>query len=350
MQGQKQAQKNSDPFRQNDAENDPISENPEPFEPNKPSREYTLSEAQKADLGRAFAIIAELAPTLGEAELRVLIEITRQFGATEHKSGRISSRKLAEATKLARPNTQKALDSLNEKKIIATRDGTATSAADHALTYLRITQMGGSFTMPPLASKQSQGGSFTMPPLASKQSQGGIVTMPPPIEEHARAGASIDSIEPDSIIDRCLRAREKHFKPAELERAKQLIWGYQLKFGPDHNSHPPDGDILAQFLAVAEWHRLEAMVYNELMPDREKPGYKYSWYVTVALQKIHGIKPAILKARRAELRIVRPPPPAAIAGEQQPLELRADEPETDPQFGRELMGEVIARRAAKGRA
>jgi hypothetical protein len=174
--------------------------------------------------------------------------------------------------------------------------------------------------------------------------------MPPPIEEHARAGASIDSIEPDSIIDRCLRAREKHFKPAELERAKQLIWGYQLKFGPDHNSHPPDGDILAQFLAVAEWHRLEAMVYNELMPDREKPGYKYSWYVTVALQKIHGIKPAILKARRAELRIVRPPPPAAIAGEQQPLELRADEPETDPQFGRELMGEVIARRAAKGRA
>jgi hypothetical protein len=99
---------------------------------------------------------------------------------------------------------------------------------------------------------------------------------------------------------------------------------------------------------------LHGVVYNELMPDREVPGEKYSWYVTVALQKIYGIKPQLVKARRAQLRLVKDmqdlQPPRAIAGEQEPLiglptnGESAAAPQADPQFARDLIADVQRKR------
>jgi hypothetical protein len=34
------------------------------------------------------------------------------------------------------------------------------------------------------------------------------------------------------------------------------------------------------------------------MAERREPGYSYAWFVSVALQRIHGITPAELRARR----------------------------------------------------
>jgi hypothetical protein len=42
-----------------------------------------------------------------------------------------------------------------------------------------------------------------------------------------------------------------------------------------------------------------------LVRERIKPGDSPAWLVAVLLQKIHGIDPGIVRARRAELRLVR---------------------------------------------
>jgi hypothetical protein len=64
---------------------------------------------------------------------------------------------------------------------------------------------------------------------------------------------------------------------------------------------PPDDAITAQFLAVAEWPRLEAML-SDLAAERKEAGYSYGWYVTVALQRIHGLSPARLREIRARIK------------------------------------------------
>jgi hypothetical protein len=52
------------------------------------------------------------------------------------------------------------------------------------------------------------------------------------------------------------------------------------------------------------------------MAERKPPGYSYAWFISVALQRIHGVQPAALKARRAQLRIVDRAPRQAAPGPQ----------------------------------
>lgn len=320
-------------------------------------QEYTLSAVENAALGKALAIIAQLAPTLKEAELRVLIALARLFAANDPPTGRISSRQLAERVRITRPNVQKAIDSLGQRGLIATREGTATTPGAYALTFLRIKPMGGSFRMPPpeeipplfhnmVASEKSQGGSFKEPPaqnpvekVALLESQGGSFRMPPPARQgEGDAGARVDSIDSISIIDRLLKAKAKNFDPSEISEAKRWVHGYQLKFGRDKEAHPPDDTIMAQIITAAgSLGRLIGLV-QELRADRKEPGGQYSWYATVALQRIHGIRPELVRQRRAELRVVREPSPPAITGEQQPL----------IETGQQILDDVMKQRRAKG--
>lgn len=77
-------------------------------------------------------------------------------------------------------------------------------------------------------------------------------------------------------------------------------------------NNAPDKIITAQLLAIAEWPELEAF-FMQLRIDRAEAGEKYSWFVTVALQRIHAIKPEKLKAQREELRLVKGLPRALAA-------------------------------------
>jgi hypothetical protein len=63
----------------------------------------------------------------------------------------------------------------------------------------------------------------------------------------------------------------------------------------------PDDAITAQFLTVAEWPRLEALLCD-LAAERKEAGYSYGWYITVALQRIHGLSPARVREMRARLK------------------------------------------------
>jgi hypothetical protein len=306
-------------------------------------------------LAHALRLIAELAPTLRERNLRVLIALTHHFGHTPDLKGQASSRQLAVIAGLSRSNVQTAIDELADQRLITATAGTATAAATYTLEFMRTAVMSGTIPGPPPGLFQGQGGLMPGPQADLFQGQGGLTPGPPSIEERASGRASIDPISSTTDpIDRMLHAKPKHFDPAELATARRLLHGYQLKFGKDPHAHAPDDEILAQFLAVAQWPELHRVIYNELMPDRETPGEKYSWYVTVALQKIYGIKPQLVKARRAQLRLVKDlqdlNPPRAIAGEQQPLiEHAAAAPEADPQFARDLIADVQRKRRGASR-
>ena len=102
-------------------------------------------------MGSEVEALADAAPTLKEAELRVLLELTRR--QLHHPGGvRISSRDLATHCKLSRGKLQAALDSLAARSLITTRQGTPTSPAVHRVNILdtvRIERIGGSRKVPP---------------------------------------------------------------------------------------------------------------------------------------------------------------------------------------------------------
>jgi DNA-binding MarR family transcriptional regulator len=83
----------------------------------------------------ALRRLADLAPTLKEAELRTLLELTRQ-AIDGHTAA--PSRTLAKATKLSRRNVVAAIDSLSseERKLITSDGGSATRAASFSLHFL----------------------------------------------------------------------------------------------------------------------------------------------------------------------------------------------------------------------
>ena len=92
-------------------------------------------------------------------------------------------------------------------------------------------------------------------------------------------------------------------------RSCRCSWRYRkpaanhAKYAREENRLPglPDDAITAQFLAVAEWPRLDALLYD-LAAERKEAGYSYGWYVTVALQRIHGLSPARVREMRARLK------------------------------------------------
>ena len=132
------------------------------------------------------------------------------------------------------------------------------------------------------------------------------------------------SIEPNPIIDRILNSRPSHFDKTTLTEAGRWIHGYMTKFGPTPQPAPPDPHILAQLLAVSDWGNIQGLLHH-LMAERQPAGEKYAWFVTVALQRIHGIRPDTLKARRADLREVkRPKSPKPPEPTQDNLEFAGD--------------------------
>ena len=69
------------------------------------------------------------------------------------------------------------------------------------------------------------------------------------------------------------------------------------------------------------------MLFRSLLAERRPPGYSYAWFISVALQRIHGIQPTLLKQRRARLSLVK-------AGQQRT---------PDPQFTQQLLTDVVAK-------
>jgi hypothetical protein len=254
----------------------------------------------------AFQHIAALAPTLKEAELRVLLHLTAAALASSSTSVRASSRDIADACKCSRRNVQHAVDALTQRGLIATRQGTSTSAAAYLLRFLEVLPMGGVTAAPP----PFVGGVGVAPGVASKQRQGGAITAPPPSDsEGLPAEPSALDIKTDSIvkIDRALTANPKTFQRGELNEVARKITHSAAKMGRAYE-RDPDATVCAQIYEACgrSLQQLEWLVI-EIYRTRQQPGESPVWWVTVALQRCQGVAPKDIAARRAELKAARRP-------------------------------------------
>lgn len=264
--------------------------------------------------------LAALASTLKEAELRTLLELTARAARAESNNTTASSRELAPATKLSRPNVQHAIDQLAERGLLTSDGGSATRASTYHLNFLETAVLEvrgrGITSEPPQAEKSNGSGFIAEPPAALFQSQGGIEAEPGEASQQSQGGSTIEPpilrarepIDSDAqhAIDRLLKANPKKYDAGKLMIARQWLHGYAAKFGRMPNPHPPDEQICAQFVSIAEWPRLQGMLYD-LMAERREPGDSYAWFVTVALQRIWGITPQRQKEVRAQLKLVSGP-------------------------------------------
>jgi hypothetical protein len=277
--------------------------------------------------------IASIAKGLTKAELHVLVELASRIDAEDRLTAMVSSRDLAEQTGLARASVQTAIDSLNRKGFLYSDSGAATRPAAHRLIFLELVEnsVSGPTAEPPVAQNLGQGGLIVRPvvaqisgqrgpevrPLVAQSlSQGGPNSEPLPNEKSTaydqpykeRARTRADSIEKDfdKVIDRLQRAQKDDFDEELFELARNRIASHHAKFAREANrlSALPDDKITAQFLAIAEWPKLEALLFD-LASERKEAGYSYGWYITVALQRIYGIPPSLLQEMRGQLHHAR---------------------------------------------
>ncbi len=78
--------------------------------------------------------------------------------------------------------------------------------------------------------------------------------------------------------------------------------------GPQRMVHPPDDRSVAQFLAIGdgagEWPALDALLDELFREGKRLTTTKYGWFHVVAMQRIHGVHPAV-QQRARELRVVK---------------------------------------------
>jgi DNA-binding MarR family transcriptional regulator len=268
-----------------------------------------LSPPQRAAL---LDRLAEIAPKLKEAELRLAIHMAHTCNV--HYSLNASSRQLATATGLARSKVITAIDSLGQRGFITTREGTATRPGAYTLSFAAVVPFTGPLTGPPPQPNLSPKGTTPLPfgdhlvvPFGDAP---GPLTGPPPTENKGvPAPAPAVDIDTDSIglLDRVLTAKKSHHDKRDLHTLREWVDGYWTKLGPNQpNPHPVDDTILAQLLSIAPLQELIQLL-KTLFTERKRPELSPAWFVAVALQRIHGIRPETLKARRADLRAVRRP-------------------------------------------
>lgn len=279
---------------------------------------------RKSDL----EVIADLAPNLKPAELRAFIELARRRDPETH-TAKASIRDLAEACNLSKSKVIAALHLLIERNYLTTRKGNATRQTWHQLNPFLTVQMDQTHTP-----NQFAGGPLKGPPPAKEWSQKGTEPLPfrdlpgpekgpppagnKPLTADARPLDEVPRLIP--ILDRVLNCKVSHHDPADVDRFRRRLHAHMAKLGrddrnqPTQNPHPPDNQIVAQLLTVADTGRLDDLL-DQLFMDRQ-PCYSYAWFVTVALERIHGIHWSATRQARAALRDVkRPRPPQPEQGE-----------------------------------
>src|SRR4051794_1396955 len=269
----------------------------------------------------ALERVAGLAKSLTCAEFRVLFELTLRACREDRHTAKASTRELAHATGLARSNVITALHGLCQRNVIATDQGSTTRAATYRLSFLEVVVLSvplvpGPVLGPPqkeknvqVVLKQDQGGPVLGPLQTDSFVQGGPIAGPPPdfstaaLKEDARARVDIDGTNVP-IIDRLLKAKPKNFDNGLIQHFRDWLHGYMAKLGREPHPHAPDDLIVSQFLTCGEPHQLGRLL-DDLLAEHKEPGHSYAWFVTVALQRIHGISPETVKQRRTELRLVK---------------------------------------------
>jgi hypothetical protein len=249
--------------------------------------------------------LAAVAPGLSEAELKVALHLA-SIEDPVHHGAKGSSRHIAKATRLSRSNVQRALDSLNRRFLITTREGTATRSSYHGLNFTQTTAFRGGLTAgPPPAQMALPGGPTAGPPVRA--------TIPPDFagvaSQQGHPFEPVPLLDKDfdyELIDRVLTAKKADFPDQDIAAVRQAVHGYSVKLRGDHATHPPDDRIAAQILTAANGNVDQVRnLIQDLWIDRTVPGDKYGWYLAVVLQRWHGIRFHQVKTRSSYLKLVK---------------------------------------------
>jgi heme exporter protein D len=261
--------------------------------------------------------LADAAPTLKEAELRVILELTRRQLDTPG-AVRISSRDLAAACKLARSKTITAIDSLTARCLITARQGTPTTAAAYRVNIVdteRIERIRGPLRGPLPHETRSPTGTTQVPLWDLTGPQEG----PPPPENTAlaRAAAASDfDAATLQLIVRVFSAKARNFDKQTIEQFRRHLWGIFARFGRDTENrpftqqnppHPPSDDQVAIFLTTADEPRLARFLQDFFIEcqSEQHPMWSYMYFVYTALARIQGVKVQTTKKARAILQEVK---------------------------------------------
>jgi hypothetical protein len=264
--------------------------------------------------------VDELAAALTHVEFRLLIRIWK---LQQRSPGgvKIDSRQLAKDCNIARSGIYAAADKLIGLSLLTRRKGNTRTATFYRVCAFDAIRISGPKIGPLTAPQWSE--NRTTVDLFSDHS--GPIIGPPPLDPKglAAAAAALDfDFASLSLINRVLSAKPKNTDAQDLQRFRSRLHGYFAKFGRDGNGravqfpHPPQDDIVAQFLALAEPARLETMLDN-LTLDAQTAGahleatksaynpWTYGWFITIGLSRIHGIDFRTQKQARAALRDVK---------------------------------------------
>jgi hypothetical protein len=273
--------------------------------------------------------LLHMLPNLKEGEFRVAAQLILEAGESDRVAA--SVRELAQRTRCSTSTVQAALASLEARGMTSQVHGNRNTSTVWTLLFAGVKSIGvlvsdtrtGSTGVAAIATPQAENEenfstsvAAIATPAYREQLHGVSVsdTRNAPAETHQKeiAGAPRARVDSDPVpevdrsIDGILTAKAEDADTEALTEARSYLLSYMCKLG-DPRSKPPDDAILAQFLAVAPWEGrgglLELM--HDLAGERAQPGDSYGWFVAVAAQRLRGIKPQELRARRDELRAQR---------------------------------------------
>ena len=258
-----------------------------------------------------------------------------------HHTVTIGARDLCKAAWLSESAFPAAIKRLEELNLITIRHGAANRKNAYQINFLSTVPV--SFAETP----QTQTVSFGETPasLLERHPVSFAETLPTVNKALASAEAALEGFRLENpILDRVLRSKVQDHDAETIAYFRRFLHGYMRKLGRDDQNrrhadtgaepHPPDNEIVARLLAIAEPARLAPMLENLMCDanasqDSALQPHSYGWFVYVALSRLAGIHFTQTKKAEQQFRLHKrgqrtaptTPPPAA---EQSGLDFAGD--------------------------
>lgn len=318
--------------------------------------------------------LADILPTLTESEFRILFELTRQAARYPTCTTTGSVRKLQKISAAGKMSVFRALAELERRDLIKREQQSGNKETIIRVNFLLTLPMSvpnlstpalfDAASVPKLSTPVNLNPYASVPNLSTGTVTNlstvravrvtNLVTPSTENQQLAEPGAAYDDpldIRNDLLpieIDRVIQPKGAT-RPDEQELREAGAWMFKLMRtnGPHVAPNKPDRKIIAEFLRVAPWPRLHSLLF-ELMNTATQIGENYAWFVTVAMQRIHNVRPEVLRERRVELKLINKmgkaqaaelltqraqakPPDALTEKERELLASQAKQPEHEPE-------------------
>jgi hypothetical protein len=250
---------------------------------------------------------------LKETALRVLLHLAAKAEAERSTTIRASSREIADATKAERRNVQHAIDDLTHRGLLHAHEARrAKEARTYDLAFLEVatTPQTSGVNLTPLPRVT---GVIATPGVASIQRLTGVNLTPldPPGlgESMPRDPRARIDLKPDTreILDRVFSTNVTRTIPRDvLQEFRRLVTHVAAKLGRAYD-RPPDNESMARLVHACGSTQALHWLMLEMQRESRQPGESPMWWVTVALQRIHGIDAKTQAIWRAQEKAARQP-------------------------------------------